>query len=722
MLEVDYELNRQEGAGHERVFHVDEGLKTINSNAIYIEAPNAKGKSTFLNILAIALYGDRLDETDGRISQSLQSDIKFMTERENQNYTFKVAITSKDGSIQLISTKDNPNSDDIKVKEIINGKEKYLPVSTFRDEYFLIYDIPEDPLNRITEILSGVKNQQILYKNKVGKFKRYLDVVKQEIALSRNDDEMEQIKKLITDHKANCKELKENIDKNNDENRILESFLALREHKRYVELSFSYEDNINRKGETKKKLQTNIQRFNTRYGHKYDQVREKITEIKRIISQVTLKIDNLFIDRNYDDIRDHIKTIKDADICVGDYQINKKIHTEIKYFKNNISGFLNDRKIKESGKIGSFYDEIIKILDRYKSIEITLPGTEKSIDELIILLTEEYHKNSKYKSIFDELNECIKNFNYLTEELNKLPKELSTLKMLHNKKGELSSTQIDEEQLGTEIDDLGSKLDANLEKVEQYKKMAAKHGILIDDKSNLDEIEKLKATIIEQNNEFIEIFLLDEMSILSEIKLRETEIKKIDVRWLNDKDVVNQYENKLANLEKREPHKYRNYSQKINKLSNTCDTLERNLIEYERIIQDIANETKLSSKIEIDYNEEISHYFAKNIPEFPYINEFIKPIKVDFLNKVIILDNERKIDMKDISTGQSMSMYIQALLNRPQDDKRKIIVIFDEVATMDSNSLKPIQTILKKHIEQNKVILSIFAKAVDGELKITELI
>ncbi|MCK5629155.1 MAG: AAA family ATPase, partial [Nanoarchaeota archaeon] len=154
MLEVDYELNRQEGAGHERIFHVDEGLKTINSNAIYIEAPNAKGKSTFLNILAIALYGDRLDETDSRISQSLRSDIKYMTERENQNYTFKVIIKSKDESIQLISTKANPNSDDIEVKEIINGKERFLPLSTFRDEYFLIYDIPEDPLNRITEILS----------------------------------------------------------------------------------------------------------------------------------------------------------------------------------------------------------------------------------------------------------------------------------------------------------------------------------------------------------------------------------------------------------------------------------------------------------------------------------------------------------------------------------------------------------------------------------------
>ena len=722
MLDVDYELKRQEGVGHERVFHVDEGLKMINSNAVYIEAPNAQGKSTFLNILAIAFYGDRLEETDSRISQSLRSDIKYMTARENQNYTFRVVITSKDGSIQLISTKDNPNSDDIEVKEIINGKEKYLPVSTFKDEYFLIYDIPEDPLNRITEILSGVKYQQILYKNKVAKFKQYLDEVKQGIALSRNDAEIEQKRRLISEYKENCEKLKNNIDRNNDEIRIIESFLALREFKRYVELSFSYAESIKRISKTEGNFQTNVKRFNTRYDNKYREVCEKITELNRVISEVTFKIDSLFIDRNYDEIRDHIKTIKDADICVGDYQINKKILTEIQYFKKKLSVFLKDRQIKESGIIGSFYDEMINILDQYKSIEITLPGTEKSINELIILLSEEYNKNSKYKLIFDELNECIKKLDYLIGEVNKLPKELTTLRMLHNKKEKLSSTQIDEKQLNTEIDDLGGKLNTNLEKVEIYKKMAAKHEISIDEKSNLYEIEEFKNKIIKHNKEFIEIFQLDEMLILSETKLRETNIEEFNKKLLSIKDVVSQYENKLADLENRKPHKYQNYSQKINELSNSCDALERKLIEYERIIQDIANGTKLSSEIEIDYNDEISHFFAKNIPEFPYINEFIKPIKVDFLNKVIILDNERKIDMKDISTGQSMSMYVQALLNRPQDDKRKMIVIFDEVATMDSNSLRPIQKILKKHIEQNKVIVSIFAKAVDRELKVTELI
>ena len=722
MLEVDYELNRQEGAGHERVFHVDEGLKTINSNAIYIEAPNAKGKSTFLNILAIALYGDRLDETDSRISQSLRSDIKYMTERENQNYTFKVIIKSKDESIQLISTKANPNSDDIEVKEIINGKERFLPLSTFRDEYFLIYDIPEDPLNRITEILSDVKTQQIRYKKRVAEFKRYLGEVKQEIALSRNESEIKQKKQSISEYKVKSEELSEKIETIQNEIQIIESYLALREIKKYIELSLSYEDTIDRKSKTKVKHQTNVKTFNTRHNNKKNEIDDKMSEIRLVISEVTFKIENLFIDRNDSELKAHIKALKNTDLYADKFKLNPNISGEIKYFKQEISNDLNDKKIKESGKIGSFYQEIISIIEQYKSIEISIPGIEKSMDEFILSLNEEYEKNSKYKLIFDELNDCAKKLNLIIDELNKIPKELGTLKMLYNKREELSSNPIDDGQLSLELDDLTGKLESAIEKVDKYKKTVNKHGISIDENSNPDEIDEMKNRLFKQNKHFIQIFKLDEKSILSEIQAKEAKKDNFDKELEDIQNIIDQYELKLSDLESRELHKYHSYSQKINDLSVTIDNLERNIINYDTIIQKIADGNKLTSVIEIEYNKEISLYFAKKIPEFPYINEFIQPSKIDFLNKVIILDNGRKIDMKDISTGQSMSMYIQAVLNRPQDDKRKMVVIFDEGATMDFNSFKPIKRILEKNIDENKIIFAVFAKAIDGELQVIELI
>ena len=723
MLELNYELRRQEGIEHERVFKVDDGLEIINSNAVYIQAPNAKGKSTFLNILALALYGNKLDEVDCRISKSLKSDIDYIANRENQTYTFNVKITSKDGSIQLISTKDNRISDDIDVIEIINGKKRRLPLATFKDEYFLIYDIPEDPLNRLTEILSEIKNQQIRYNEKVANFKKYLDVIKQEIVQSRDDKEIEKIKQSVFEFKETDIELERIIDTKSTEIKIIESYLALREFKKYVELAGNSVVSIDQERKTKMNQEKRSKTINTKYDNKKKDVLKRSSEIRRIISDVLFKIDELFIGGNYNEIKRHIKRLQSYEVCEGKFRTNEKIFPEIEYFEKEVRNYLKDKSVIESGKKGSFYKTFIDTLEQYKSVDISIPGVDKGMDEFILLLKEEYKKNLKFKMILDGLEDCNNKLKLIKRELAHMSNDLGSLQVLHGRRGEISTSQIDESAISHEIDTMEKTLEEYLDRIARYEKIAHKHGYMIDESSVPDKIDELKEHIREQHKDFIQIFQLDSKSISSEIKSREIDLDNYNKQHSNNLGILRQYEGKLNSLESRELHRYQDNSIEINALSKVIDKLERNLIEYGRIIQKIANgNTSLTSEIENRYNEEISQYFAEKIPEFPYIDEFVKPEKIDFLNKVIKLNGGREIDMKDISTGQSMSMYIQALLNRPKDDKRKMVVIFDEGATMDSNSFKPIKQILKKHIEQNKVLFAVFAKAIDGELKITDLI
>ena len=723
MLEIDYELRRKEGVGHDRVFNVDKGLETIKSNAVYVEAPNARGKSTFLNILALAFYGNKLEKPDSHISESLRSDIKYMADRENQNYTFAVKITSKDGSIKLISTKKDRISDDIEVKEIVDGEERRLPLPVFKEKYFLIYDIPEDPLNRITEILSEIKNQQIRYKDKVANFKKYLDTIKQEIVQSRDDKEIEKIKKSVLEFNEKDIELNKIIEDISDEIKVIESYLALREFKKYEELAGQYVDTIDKKSKTKAKHEKTSKRFNTQYDNKKNEILKKSEEVRRTILDVMSKIDDLFIDKNYNEIKSHIKIMQKYEICEGKYSINKKILSEINYFNTEVQKYLADKKVKESGIKGSFYKELINTLVQYQSVDISIPGVDKGMDEFIRLLNEEYRKNSTYKIIFDELETCDNKLKLVELELAQISNELKSLQVLHRKKDIKSTIQIDESAIAHEINTMEKELDEYLEKIDQYKKIAHKHGYMVDESSVPDVIDELTKRIRLQHRDFVQIFQLDEKSILSEIKSRSSNLVEYNKKHSTNSAILIQYKEKLNSLENRKPHKYQGQSTEINRLSNVIEHLERNLIVYEGIVQKIADgNTSLTSEIENKYNEEISQYFAEKIPEFPYIDEFVKPEKIDFLNKVIILNGGREIDMKDISTGQSMSMYIQALLNRPKDDERKMVVIFDEGATMDSNSFKPIKKILKKHIDQNKVLFAVFAKAIDGELKITDLI
>ena len=722
MLEVDYELRRQEGIGHERVFNVDEGLKKISNNAVYIQAPNAKGKSTFLNILALALYGNKLEEADSRISESLRTGIKHIADRENQNYTFDVKITSKDGSIQLISTKPDPVSNDIEVKEIICGETRRLPLSTFRDEYFIIYDIPEDPLNRLTEILSEIKTQQIRYKGKVADFKRYLHATKQEIAQSRNDEDIEKIKKSVYEYKEKELELDATIVEKSAEIEIIESYLALREFKRYIELERQYSDSIERRSKTKRKQEINSKKYNTKYDNKRNDILSKSSTVRNNISGVMYQIDDLFVDRNHDQMKKHIEMIRSSKICNDNFNINKKILSEITIIKKEIQNYLSDKNVKESGKKGSFYKTLYDTLVQYQSVDISIPGVDKGMDEIIVLLKEECKKNLRYKIILDELADCITKLKSIERELAQISSDLKSLQILHGRRDKISTIQIDENAIASEISKMEKDLEEYSKKIDQYEKIAHKYGYKINDDS-INKIDELTKNIRDQHRDFVQIFQLNENSILSEIKYRETELDNYKSTHSNNSSILRQYAERLKSLENRKPHKYQRQSAEIDRLSNVIESLDQNLIAYDRIVQKIADgNTSLTSEIENKYNEEISQYFAEKIPEFPYIDEFVKPEKIDFLNKVIKLNGGREIDMKDISTGQSMSMYIQALLNRPKDDERKMIVIFDEGATMDSNSFKPIKQILKKHIDQNKILFAVFAKATDGDLEITNLI
>jgi len=71
--------------------------------------------------------------------------------------------------------------------------------------------------------------------------------------------------------------------------------------------------------------------------------------------------------------------------------------------------------------------------------------------------------------------------------------------------------------------------------------------------------------------------------------------------------------------------------------------------------------------------------------------------------------------LSDLGTGQSQSAFLKGLLNT--NDDRKIIALFDEVAMMDSKSLKPIYVKLKELHEQEKLLCGIIVQKAD-EFKI----
>lgn len=722
MLEVDYEILRKEGDTKGLSFYPDNLLKNIDNNAVYLEAPNAKGKSSLLNILAISLYGYKLEDSDSRISRTLKSNIDYMMQRENQSFTFNIKFSSKDQKIQLISEKKSHICADITIREVIDGKTKLLPFEKFKENYYLIYDIPEDPLNRLKEIILEIKEQQDRYKRKISDFKEYIEEIKAELAQSRDEDEINELNKKISESLKDIEIKEAEIESLNEKFKVIEAYYALREYQNYVKLSCSIGDRIARKEKEVKNIDRNKKRFDTQYSNKRKEIEDIFDNINDSFRELTKLLGNIFISSGGMD--SHISEIQKIDLykSIETYELDSKIISKLNIIKKELKKYEEKREIREAGRKGEFFKEIIQILKNYNEIDVLIPGTDKNINEIISAIETECRKNDEYVQVYSSINQSLSFIREIEQKLNELPKKLSSLKLAFSKQNEKSNNSLNVDEIGEEVDKLHDDLSDTLTKVYYYKKLAEGHEYCEEKIMDKEYVNEEMKKIVEAYKDYLSIFQQDESHISTYLKKLESEINTKKSKKAGLEERKGQYSQKLLDIESREEHKYHNRIGEIDDISNIVDSLEYDIISYGKIINKINKGEMLKETLEINYNEKISQYLALKIPEFPYIDEFIKPERIDFLHNKIVTDSGREIDMKDISTGQAMSMYIQAILNRPLDDNRKIIAIFDEASTMDSNSFEPIKKTLNSLIASNKLLFALFVRATDDEIKMTKIV
>src|SRR3989344_4766308 len=168
MITIDYELQLNEG-DKKRIFTPADPIKKFD-NTVLISGKNTSGKSFLLNLIALGFFG--LDNPD--IHPSLKSRIRKLVDSENQNVKFKI-ILEKNGT-KLIAEKPSAEKKDITRYRIQDGKQKqFLDSRTFNQEYSLIYDIPNDPINRIKELLKEIASTQNRYATRLSTFNQYLN-------------------------------------------------------------------------------------------------------------------------------------------------------------------------------------------------------------------------------------------------------------------------------------------------------------------------------------------------------------------------------------------------------------------------------------------------------------------------------------------------------------------------------------------------------------------
>ena len=207
MLKYNYTIQRIVGEGKSQEF-VPNLIPTTLSNLVSVEGPNSSGKSTLLNIIALGLFGTK----NPKINPILQNKLNSLIDSNHQKIKFEFEIKSKNDELSLKATKENFDGNDILVEENVDGRN-YKPLSfeSFERKYNLIYDIPNNPTERLSELLRELREDQAQYGNKFKDFAFFLRKTITQITTSRDTKRLEFVKNQLREKYEERKKIMEDL-------------------------------------------------------------------------------------------------------------------------------------------------------------------------------------------------------------------------------------------------------------------------------------------------------------------------------------------------------------------------------------------------------------------------------------------------------------------------------------------------------------------------------
>lgn len=147
MIDYDYRLTIDMGT-KKPTYVPDDEYKGPLKNIFRIEGPNMSGKSTLMNLIAISAFGLK----NKSVNKVLQKHLDDMVHDKSTELTFCVNIVDPVSGRAIRATRNSPDAD-ILIEDSDDGKN-FSPISddSFSRKYNLIYDIPDNPIDRLADI------------------------------------------------------------------------------------------------------------------------------------------------------------------------------------------------------------------------------------------------------------------------------------------------------------------------------------------------------------------------------------------------------------------------------------------------------------------------------------------------------------------------------------------------------------------------------------------
>jgi len=695
MIEFNYKIVRNEGDKEEKYTPI---IPRKLEDLTCIEGPNSVGKSTLLHILAISFFGLK----KRKLHPFLRSKMNDLMDSNYQELTFEIKIKNKKNNLEIISKKENPNNKEWIIYEIINGKKIPLSFEKFEDEYNLIYDIPDDPTQRLKDLTHELEDRQHQIGNRVIRLSSFIRNVITEIKNARDP-------KKIVEFKEQVKSLKKELEDKKKEKLLYENDLIFLEKYYTCKSCLDYKERIE---EVKNKIEALEDKIKSSKKEKRTVKKEEeklVAESREIIRHLESKLGGARVllkkllskETNFLNVWDRMDL---QEVLLESDDDNNLVHG-IAHFRKKLLEREESEIDRNKFREANLYSQLINILKKFIDTKIIIPCVEKTVPEFINILEKKFKEYENLKILHENIETTLQLLREIDEQRNKFVKEYTprVRKILidYKKRGPVKVSPIDDVQSRLE--------ELNKELVYCQKKYVFHKNECI--KKNIDE-DKIEITVneLEKNKELASYFSYTESQlnrVVTGLKKsicdKEDEIRKINYRISTD-----EYE--IETLEKKEPHKYQDYLEELKELHDKIQNLEEKICkEFSQYLQELIDEKVRDGKLtdlQNEYYNQVAHYLGRKVGVIRHVDKEYKVDKIDLVSGKIYTISKKIIKLTDMGTGQSQSAYLKGLLN-PGDDKRKMIALIDEVAMMDSRSMKPIYEILRNQYEKGNLLIGI---------------
>ncbi len=630
---------------------------SIESNLIEIQGKNGTGKTTLLNVLALAL-GYLNEEKELETKPMLKTKLEDLNENPSLEYLFRITYSNPEPVEIVIERKRGQEP-----QRWLNSK----PISSEKlsDKFDIIFLTEDDP----SKVVSASRDKLAGYFSNLDKRlfelqgnlnKHLLDIVE----FRDYEGKEKNLLKEIDSHNRKSLEVK-------IERQKIAELLTKAEHKREISQQI---DLLNHEAEITRKYQTLKEKYNRLEGKEDEDLRRKIEKERKELGLIEREIKDFNLN-----ILQLCTSLKTYGVSLDTNKLLKDDYSEFYELLEKIRPESKDETISLH-----IVDDMLSILQSYDD-NIIVPVIEKKVGE-----TKKELYRAKVKLSSDRVSNLAK---VLNRTLDQKSLALSAQEKLQSKINGLKEKRKDLE---------GFEEVENEFNEAQNKYMALQASLQNDKLDLLERWESLKT--FNGNPEDL-----------------TKKLQQLDIELKTEETLKTKYEENLATLEENSSKKpiYEKNEDGLKCLMEKTSRMRENIHQWSEILSRPAETRKEfeSTKQRSGFGLKDYQVFTNAVGE--YLGQQFEPVLYDYKlqnikffdieKNTFLTDDDRHIPIDKLSQGQSKMATITGIFKKMDDEKKKIVLI-DEIADLDPENLANVKSTLKERYKDGSLALSVLVR------------